>query len=550
MEKIRGVQLITLLLIITGCTLMTETTPTPTPLHTTDIETLLAQMTLEEKIGQLFIVGLKGSELDRQTQELLEKYHVGGIILFARNLESPQQIAELTNALQAMAHNSGHPGLFMSIDQEGGRVARLTEAIGFTEFPSPMAIAATGNVDNARQIAQAMAAEMKAVGFNVNFAPVLDVNNNPANPVIGTRSFGSDPQRVAEFGVAYLEGLQSAGMLAFGKHFPGHGDTGVDSHVSLPVVPHDRERLESVEFVPFQAAMAQGIAGIMSAHVTFPAIDPTPGLPATLSAPVLTGLLRQEMGYEGLVITDALEMGALGASGYPEPLAAAMALQAGADLLLFGRGDAQPKAAQAMILDWVQSGKIPESRLDEAVRRVLHAKQQFGLLLPTPVSVAAVAAAVYTEAHRSLSRTVAAQAITLVRDEAHLLPVAAGTELLVVETAPGRGLGRALQTTFIEVGANPSNAEIRATLAMANGRTTIMTIADVAQNPQQLALVAALQEAGYPVIVVAVRSPYDLLALPPEVSCLTSYGFNPPMVAALTAVFTTQLQPQGQLPIH
>ncbi len=224
---------------------------------------------------------------------MIGKYHIGGVVFFARNVQSPQQAAELTNKLQQTAIENGNPGLFIAIDQEGGRVARLTEDTGFTEFPSAMAIGATADPENAYRMASAMAAEMRAVGINVDFAPDLDVNNNPANPVIGTRSFSSDPNKVADFGAAFARGLQENGILAFGKHFPGHGDTGTDSHFALPLVPHDRARLDQIELLPFKAAIAENIAGIMSAHVTFPAVDPNPGMPATLSRSVLTGLLRE-----------------------------------------------------------------------------------------------------------------------------------------------------------------------------------------------------------------------------------------------------------------
>jgi len=515
---------------------MPEETPAPWLTNATDIETIMVHMTLEEKIGQVLVIGFQGTELNAPAREMIEQYHIGGVILYARNLHSPLQVAALTSGLQQTAMNSGQPGLLISIDQEGGHVTRLTEKLGFTEFPGAMALAATGDVKNARWVAQALAVEMKAVGINVNLAPVLDVNNNPANPIIGIRSFGSDPHRVAEFGVAYLEGLQSEGLLAFGKHFPGHGDTGLDSHIALPLVPHDRDRLEAVEFVPFQAAMQHNIAGIMSAHITFPAVDPTPGLPATLSSLVLTGLLRDEMGYDGLLITDALET---------------LALQAGADLLLFTHGDAQPQTAHAMILDWVQSGKIPESRLDQAVRRVLQAKRDFNLLLPAQVNMESLADQVNTEEHQALSRAVTAQSITLVRDTAHLLPVEPGTTFMVVETPLARGLGRALHATFIEVSADPTKAEIRSAWASArDGRTAIVAITDAVRHPQQVALVQALLDAGYPTIVVAIRSPYDVLAFPEAPTCLVSYGFNPPAREALIAVLTGQAQPQGQLPVE
>jgi len=527
-------------------------TPRPTSTAAPDIEALLAHMTLEEKLGQVMVIGFDGLEPETELLEMIRTYHVGGVILFARNVDSPRQVAELTNALQRAALESGHPGLLISMDQEGGRVARLTENKGFTEFPGAMAIAATGDVENARRVAQALAAEMRAVGINTDFAPDLDVNNNPANPVIGIRSFGSDPARVAACGVAFLEGLQAEGVLAFGKHFPGHGDTGVDSHVELPLVPHDRARLEAVEFVPFKAAMAADVAGIMSAHVTFPAIDATPGLPATLSPKVLTGLLRDEMGYGGLLVTDSLEMGALAQSGYPVPLAAATALEAGADLLLFNRDHALHRAAFKEIRAWLQDGRIPEARLNEAVRRILQAKARFGLLQPALVDATVADAACGTAEAKTLSRAVAAQAITLVRaGTPPALPLTPDAKLLVVETPAADGLGRALNVPFIVVDEQPTREQRQSALSMArDGRPVILALADAARYPRQRELVEAFTETASPVIVVALRTPYDLAGMPEGPALLATYGLNPPLLEALLAVLRSEAEPQGQLPVE
>ncbi|MBP8864788.1 MAG: beta-N-acetylhexosaminidase [Anaerolineae bacterium] len=527
-------------------------TPRPTSTAAPDIEALLAHMTLEEKLGQVMVIGFDGLTPEPALLEMLRNYHVGGVILFARNVDSPRQVAELTHALQRAALESGHPGLLIAIDQEGGRVARLTENKGFTEFPGAMALAATGDVENARRVAQALAAEMRAVGINTDFAPDLDVNNNPANPVIGIRSFGSDPARVAACGVAFLEGLQAEGVLAFGKHFPGHGDTGVDSHVSLPVVPHDRARLEAVEFVPFKAAMAADVAGIMSAHVTFPAIDATPGLPATLSPKVLTGLLRDEMGYGGLLVTDSLEMGALAQSGYPVPLAAATALEAGADLLLFNRDHALHRAAFEELRARVLDGRISETRLNEAVRRVLQAKARFGLLTPTLVDATVADATCGTAEAKTLSRAVAAQAITLVRaGTPPALPLTPDAKLLVVETPTADGLGRALNVPFIVVDEQPTREQRQSALSMArDGRPVIIALADAARYPRQRELVEAFTETASPVIVVALRTPYDLAGMPEGPALLATYGLNPPLLEALLAVLRGEAEPQGQLPVE
>ena len=542
-----------------------------------------SSMTPAQKVGQAMMIGFDGVAITPELAAAVTELHVGGIILFERNVGSPEELAQLTADLQAVAQANGDPPLLIAIDQEGGRVARLKEAKGFTEFPSAMAVAATGDVENARRMARAMAAELVAVGINTDLAPDLDVNNNPDNPVIGIRSFGSDPAAVAAFGVAFAEGLQAAGVLAVGKHFPGHGDTSVDSHVALPSVPHPRERLDAVEFVPFVAAMrpspvatlpsptetlpspvatgegpgVRAIAGIMSAHVTFPAIDPTPGLAATLSPKVLTDLLRDELGYDGLILTDSLEMGALAGSGYPVPVAAATALAAGADVLLFNHGHELHRQAQALILDRLARGQLPAERLDAAVARVLAAKARFGLLDDRDQGaggrdqVSGVRDQVGTVQHRDLAREIAAQAITLLRDDSRRLPLAPDAKLLVIETPAAAGLGRALGATPFTVGTNPSAAEIRTAVGLtADGRTVIVATADARQNPGQARLVQALLDTNAPLIIVAVRGPYDLMAFPAAPTYLASYGANPPALEALAAVLRGGRKPGGRLPVE
>lgn len=341
---------------------------------------MLASMTLEQKVGQVMCVGFDGTELTPELQHMIEELHLGGLVYFERNVASRPALARLSADAQEAARRSGNPGLITCIDQEGGRVTRLRAAKGFTEFPSPLEVASAGGPEAVGQVAAVMAAELLDAGINVNLAPVLDVNSNPDNPIINTRSFGSDPQQVADCGVAFIHALQGAGVMAVGKHFPGHGDTTTDSHVTLPIVAHARARLEAVELLPFRAAMGAGVGGILSAHVYFPALDPTPNLAATLSRRVMSGLLWEELGYTGLRLTDALEMGALATSGYPVPLAAAEALAAGADVLLMSAGEPAHREAHATVVHWIREGRIAAARLDEAVLRVLQAKQRFGLL--------------------------------------------------------------------------------------------------------------------------------------------------------------------------
>jgi len=497
-------------------------------------------------------IGFDGTTVDAELHHMLREYHIGGVILFARNVQSPQQVAALTNDLQKITLESGSPVLFIAIDQEGGRVARLTEDKGFTEFPSAMALTATGDSQNAYRVASTMAVEMRAVGINVDFAPDLDVNNNPANPVIGIRSFSSDPTKVAEYGLAFAKGLQEYGVLAFGKHFPGHGDTGLDSHIDLPLVPHDRDRLDRIELVPFKAAIDADFAGIMSAHVTFPAIDFTPGLAATLSRPVLTGLLREELGYNGLIATDSLEMGALAAKGYPPQVGAPLALAAGADLLLFNRDHAMHREAFVNLVQAVKDGKISQEQLNDSVERIFQMKKRFGLLNPVPVEVDAIVTSVKTMEHLALSRELAQKAITVVRDLQGLIPLKSATAPLVVETATVRDLTKylGLSGTTLTIDAQPSSTQIADVInAAQDKRIVIVPVDDLNNNSNQLKLVQNLVEAGNPVIVIAHRNPFDAALLPEDVTILVTYGFNPPIRDALVDVLSGKIEPSGVLPV-
>lgn len=547
--------LLSLIILPAACVSFKESTATPSAIRSSGSITRMPQLatfTLEQKIGQLMVIGFDGTTVNADLRRMITDYHIGGVILFARNIESPGQVAALTSELQRIALENGSPGLFIAIDQEGGRVARFTEEKGFTEFPSAMALTATGDPQNAYRVAAAMAAEMRAVGVNGDFAPDLDVNNNPANPVIGIRSFSSDPQKVAEYGLAFAKGLQDNGVLAFGKHFPGHGDTGVDSHIDLPLVPYDRTRLDQIELVPFRAAIAANFAGIMSAHVTFPAIDPTPGLAATLSRPVLTSLLREDLGYEGLIATDSLEMGALAANGYPPAVGAPLALAAGADLLLFNRDHVMHRAAFANLIQAVQDGKISQEQLNASVQRILQTKERFGLLNPTPVDVDAAAASVKTTEHLALSRELAQKAITLLRDPQGLLPLKAMPEPLIVETPAVRDQVKALGLNgpIWAVDTQPTNFQITDIIhAAQNGGTVIIPVNDLNVNPNQLRLVQELVNAGSPVIALVHRNSFDANWLPENVTILVTYGFNPPMRAALTDVLAGRLQPMGVLPV-
>jgi beta-N-acetylhexosaminidase len=334
-----------------------------------------------EQIGQLFMLGFDGSTVPPEWAELQARYKPGGMILFARNLEHPAQIVELTNGLQA---RSPHFPLLIAIDQEGGRVSRLPA--GFTIFPPCGTVGACRSEELAYAAASVTAAELRAVGINMNMAPVLDVHSNPDNPIIGDRAYGAEPQLVAELGLAAIRGLQGKGVVACGKHFPGHGDTGTDSHKELPVVKVPEETLLERELPPFHYAIAHGLASLMTAHVLYPALDAQ--RPATLSPTILTGLLRDQWGFDGVVVTDDLEMRAISDHhGIGE--ASVQAFLAGADLLLICKDRDRAVAAMEAVGRAVEGGTIPQDRLNASVRRIVQLKQRFlRTHLPADPSVA------------------------------------------------------------------------------------------------------------------------------------------------------------------
>lgn len=350
-------------------------------------------MTDRDTIGQLFMVGFQGTDLSPEFIDWLHECRPGGVILFSRNLVDAEQIARLTNSLQEHAPN---PPLLIAIDQEGGRVSRLPQ--DFTVFPSAASIAACQSTDVAYATAEITAKELRAVGINMNMAPVLDVNSNPANPIIGNRSYGEHAEQVSHFGLAVMQGLQDHGVIPCGKHFPGHGDTMTDSHKVLPVVSSSRTRLEEVELAPFRHAIQHGLPTIMTAHVHYPALDPD--APATLSRFILTDLLRNELGFEGVTLTDDMEMRAiLDHSTIGE--ASIRALQAGADMILICHQHARQSEAIFAIEKAVEEGELSMEDLSTHAERIWKLKEKF-LSSRKPITPSLVAQTVGIPQHKQL----------------------------------------------------------------------------------------------------------------------------------------------------
>jgi beta-N-acetylhexosaminidase len=353
---------------------------------------------LRRQIGQLLIAGFDGQQLPVELKSLARDFGLGGVILFARNVVDPEQVAEL--CFDAARLTPDMPA-WVSVDQEGGRVARLKAP--FTEWPPMATLGRSGDVTLAERFARALASEMKAVGVTLDYAPVLDIHTNPKNPVIGDRALAEKAEEVARLGEAIIRTMQAEGIAACGKHFPGHGDTSADSHLELPLVEHPPERLRDVELVPFRAAISAQVASIMTAHIFMPAVDES--RPATLSRRIVTGMLRDSLGYEGVILSDDLEMKAI-ARDYQVPAAAVLAVEAGCDGVLICSGDWETQAAALEALVYAVEGqRLSLARVEDALTRQRRVKERFLSAAPArkPASATALRQTLGQEAHRAIA---------------------------------------------------------------------------------------------------------------------------------------------------
>jgi len=547
-----------------------------------------ANWSLKAKIGQLVMCGFEGSEPTEGILELIREYALGGIIYFRRNVGTAEQTARLSARLREAAGRVTDVPLWIAVDQEGGMVARIDR--GVTVMPGNMALGAAREPSFAYRTAHASGADLLRMGINMNLAPCLDVNCNPANPVIGVRSYGERPELVGELGAAAIRGFQEAGVAACAKHFPGHGDTEADSHRELPIVPHGRERLAAVELAPFRRAIAEGVDAIMTAHVLFPAYDDS-GVPATISERILGGLLRRELGYDGVIVTDCLEMNAISETvGIGR--GAVMAVKAGADVVLVShRLDRQREALEALIAA-VESGELDEARIDESVRRIVSMKARRRVGAATIAAGGAAAAtapagegtdggaavsgdaaalgdaAVGSLEADAVAREAYAGSVTLVKQDDGALPlkrdvptlaiwpeVRLGTEVdevidhsLTLAGAVGRYVK---DVEELVIGIEPTDDEIAAVLAAAAGRPQIIAgTYNASFSPGQIALVRALMARGdCTVIAVSLRNPYDLLAFPDVHAYASCYENRPLALEALAAVLAGEAPARGKLPV-
>ncbi|MFF2201941.1 glycoside hydrolase family 3 protein [Streptomyces sp. NPDC058145] len=546
----------------------------------TRLRALISRMSLEEKVGQLFVMRVYGhsatapdqADIDanlaeigvRTAAELIAKYRVGGIIYFtwAHNTRNPHQIADLSNGIQkaSLEQSRGLPVL-IATDQEHGIVCRVGRPA--TLFPGAMAIGAGGRPADAHTLGRVSGAELRAMGINQDYSPDADVNVNPANPVIGVRSFGADPQAVARLVAAEVKGYQASRVAATAKHFPGHGDTAVDSHTGFPVITHSRELWERLDAVPFRAAIAAGIDSIMTAHLQFPALDDA-GDPATLSHPILTGILRGELGYDGVVVTDSLGMEGV-RTKYGDDRVPVLALKAGVDQLL---NPPSLDVAWHAVLKAVQDGELTEARLDESILRILRLKAGLGLLdRPPYVTGAGVDRTVGTKAHLAAADRIAERTTTLLVNEDHILPLDRRDRprVLVVGADPASPSGTTgppttvlaaaltelgFTATALSTGTAPSATVIgKAVTAARDADAVVVATYNVTAGSSQRTLVEQLLDTGKPVVAVAVRNPYDVAQLPAVKGFLATYSWTDVELRAAARVIAGRVAPHGRLPV-
>ncbi|MFC4023903.1 beta-N-acetylhexosaminidase [Oceanobacillus longus] len=533
------------------------------------IENAIKGMTLNEKIGQMLMPDFRNwdgenvTEMLPEIEQLVKEYHLGGVILFAENVVTTEQTARLVANYQEASEKYG---LLLTIDQEGGIVTRLQSG---THMPGNMALGATRSAETAENVGQVIGKELQALGINMNLAPVLDVNNNPDNPVIGVRSFGESPELVAEMGTAYIQGLQSTGVAATAKHFPGHGDTAVDSHLGLPEVPHDKERLLEVELFPFQQAMKEGIDAVMTAHVTFPKIDDTKvisqkdgteiSLPATLSYKVLTGLMREEMGYDGVIITDALNMAAI-AEHFGSVDAVIRSVKAGTDIILMPVG--LEEVADGLV-EAVETGEITEERIEESVERILTLKMERGIIksensLPIEEIIANAEAIVGSDEHKQVEADAANQSITLIKNN-NVLPftLSEDEKIVVIGNTFINSLHDAVNAyhtnTDLFIASGPLDedqlAQLEDATAVVVGSYTYNVSGRSPDSAQMQLINQLIEHVEAPIVGVGIRNPYDIMAFPAIDGYLAQYGFRPASFQATAATLFGENNPTGTLPV-
>ena len=538
------------------------------------VERTLSGLTLRQKVGQLIMPWVlgdfapEGSPSHDRILEYIEDQGIGGVIM---SVGSPTEVAAKLNDFQA---HSNIP-LLVAADLETGAGFRMRGAVqmpgtielgGATDFPSLMAVGATADPQLAYEMGRITAREARGVGIHIPFAPVLDVNNNPDNPIINVRSFGENPEDVADLGAAFVRGVQEHGAIATGKHFPGHGDTETDSHLGLPVIPHSRARMDSVEIFPFRHAIEAGMGAVMTAHISVPSLDGGVGDPATLSSAVLTDLLRDEMEFDGLLFTDAMDMSAI-SRGFGAEEASVRAFEAGADVILM-----PPSVERAVegIAAAVESGRIEASRIDASVRRILETKKQMGLDRDRTVQIDQIGQVVGIPAHTQVAAEIAERSITLLHNGGNLLPLLGTRSARVMSVSfrrtsdvlAGRYFNTRLRQTYprlttagLDVNSGPAlyedllrQARQQALVILSTYVTAFSQSGSLALPEEVVDFAGQLTEIGVPHIVISFGNPYLITELPDVRAYMLAWsGSEVSQTAAAQALFG-DIEISGRVP--
>ncbi len=496
-------------------------------------------LTLEEKIGQMLVVGFHGHEPPRHILDWLREGRIGGVILFARNIETPQQVADLTDQL----HRAARRPMLVAIDQEGGVVARLRE--GFTESPGAMALGAADDPRLTEEVSAVLATEMRALGINWNLAPAIDLTHDIRNPSVGVRSLGSDPMHVRRHALAQVRGFQGAGVAATAKHFPGKANTPVDPHVMLPIIDGPLEDMWDTDLVPFRAVCDAGVAAVMITHVQFKALEPV--YPSTLSPAIIQGLLRRDMGYRGLVTTDCMEMKAV-TDAYGPGESAVQAATAGANLILFSHTREYQEAAYDALLEAARTGRLPLEWVDYSVARINEVKRRFASGGRPPLTV------IRQSSHLEIVGRAARVGTVLLRDTRGLLPLESESRVAVIEFASSldkEAVERGKETAFVKHlrdrelsleavamdSSTPNEGQLEQAQRLAEeAETLVLATRNAHLYPAQLEAAQNLLASWKKGILVCLRNPYDAGALDAGTVLLTLGDAAPSLEAAAEAL--------------
>lgn len=504
---------------------------------------------MQQKIGQRLVGGFPGTTMSEEFIRLVRQYKIANVILFRRNVESVAQLETLCRSIQSLVREETGHDAFIAIDQEGGAVNRLSpDAVN---VPGAMALAATGDPANAYEAALLTAGELRALGVNFNLAPVADVNNNPANPVIGARSYGDTPETVERFASAALRGYLDGGVMAAAKHFPGHGDTAMDSHISLPMVDKPSSVLEECELKPFQTLIDAGCPAVMTTHILFPALEPE-RLPATMSRKIVTGLLKEKMGFQGLVVSDCMEMQAI-QQDYGTARGVHTAIAAGVDLVFVCHTASRIEEAAKAIREGLENGTLSMEEMDRSVEKILSYKEKYCL---PPVGVSGTSAA------REAAGALRARTIALVQGEIPPLgdsPFFCGCPDYRTSGVQNEESNAASFAAFMAarlggtsyiVSHAPSEEEIADAVQAAKGHSAlVVNTYNGHLYDGQIALVNALHVLGIPMVVTALFGPYDLQNLAEDITALAAWDYTTETLEALVPIFAGRTTAKGNLPV-